>query len=339
MVKKPNNIDELLSSCPKNKTICDNIIRAWSIINRDTYKKILCSVSGGADSDVMLDIAWKCDKDNKVDYVWFDTGLEYQATKDHLEYLEQKYNIQIIRYKAIKPIPLSCKEYGQPFISKYVSEMMYRLQRHGFQWEDKSFEELYAEYPKCKSALMWWCNTHESFQDGTRLSSFNIGYNRFLKEFIVANPPQFKISGKCCSYAKKNVAHQAIKQNKYDLSLIGVRKAEGGVRATRYKSCFDEKPDKCDQYRPIFWYLDSDKEEYCTHFGITHSDCYEKYGLKRTGCYGYPFGKNYKQELEIVKKFEPRMYNGICNIFKESYEYTRKYKEFVKERKNKVIKI
>ena len=39
----------------------------------------------------MLDIVWRCDKDNKVDYVWFDTGLEYQATKDHLKYLE---NIQ-----------------------------------------------------------------------------------------------------------------------------------------------------------------------------------------------------------------------------------------------------
>lgn len=136
MVKKPKNIDELLDTCPANKTICDNMIRAWSIINRTDYKKILCSISGGADSDVMLDIIWKCDIHNKVDYVWFDTGLEYQATKDHLKYLESKYGIEIIRQKAIKAIPLSCKIYGQPFMSKYVSEMMYRLQSHGFQWEE-----------------------------------------------------------------------------------------------------------------------------------------------------------------------------------------------------------
>lgn len=106
MVKKPKNIDELLDTCPANKTICDNMIRAWSIINRTDYKKILCSISGGADSDVMLDIIWKCDIHNKVDYVWFDTGLEYQATKDHLKYLESKYGIEIIRQKAIKAIPL-----------------------------------------------------------------------------------------------------------------------------------------------------------------------------------------------------------------------------------------
>lgn len=203
MVKKPKNIDELLDTCPANKTICDNMIRAWSIINRTDYKKILCSISGGADSDVMLDIIWKCDIHNKVDYVWFDTGLEYQATKDHLKYLESKYGIEIIRQKAIKAIPLSCKIYGQPFMSKYVSEMMYRLQSHGFQWEDESFDALYKKYPKCKSALMWWCNSRGTLNNGKRLSSFNINYNRFLKEFIIQNPPKFKISGKAATMLRK----------------------------------------------------------------------------------------------------------------------------------------
>ena len=109
----------------------------------------------------MLDICTKCDKDNKIEYVWFDTGLEYQATKDHLKYLEEKYGIKIKPYKAIKPIPLSCKKYGQPFLSKQVSEYIKRLQGHNFKWEDKSFEELYQEYPKCKAALLWWCNKKE----------------------------------------------------------------------------------------------------------------------------------------------------------------------------------
>lgn len=93
--EKPGNLNELLDSCPKNQTICDNIIRAWSIINNPKYSKILCSISGGSDSDIMLDIVWKCDRENKVDYVWFDTGLEYQATKDHLQYLENRYEITI----------------------------------------------------------------------------------------------------------------------------------------------------------------------------------------------------------------------------------------------------
>lgn len=83
-LRKAKTLDELLNTCPRNQIIGDNLVRAWSKINSPKYKKIVCSISGGSDSDVMLDIVWRCDKDNKVDYVWFDTGLEYQATKDHL---------------------------------------------------------------------------------------------------------------------------------------------------------------------------------------------------------------------------------------------------------------
>ena len=118
---KAKTLDDLLFDCPKNKVICDNLIRAWTIINRTKYSKIICSISGGSDSDIMLDIVWRCDKDDKVDYVWFDTGLEYEATKDHLKYLEDKYNIDIIPYKAVKPIVLTCKQYGQPFYQRKLA--------------------------------------------------------------------------------------------------------------------------------------------------------------------------------------------------------------------------
>lgn len=85
------------ANLPKNQTVLDNFIKAYHYINRPDFKTVLCSISGGSDSDIMLDIVYKVDKDKKVKYVWFDTGLEYQATKDHLDYLEQKYNIKIER--------------------------------------------------------------------------------------------------------------------------------------------------------------------------------------------------------------------------------------------------
>jgi len=123
-------------------TIVDSFVKANSVINSPLYETILCSISGGSDSDVMLDLISRVDLNKKVKYVWFNTGLEYQATKDHLDYLEQKYNIEIIRERAIKPIPLTCKEYGQPFISKFVSEQIGRLQKHGFNFIDLPYEEL-----------------------------------------------------------------------------------------------------------------------------------------------------------------------------------------------------
>ncbi len=317
-------MNSLLESCPKNQTIGDNLVRAWSKINSPKYEKIKCSISGGSDSDVMLDICNRCDKGNKIEYVWFDTGLEYQATKDHSKFLEQKYGIKIKPYKAIKPIPLTCKQYGQPFISKRVSQFLEGLQRHDFKWEDKTFEELYKKYPKCKSYLEWWCNMNKS-------DNFNIKRNKWLKEFMILYPPTFKISSKCCQYAKKDVGKKIIKECNYDLDIIGVRKAEKGNRATAYKSCFDES-DFCDNYRPLFWYKDSDKEDYDNHYGIVHSRCYTEYGLKRTGCAGCPFGREFEFELEVIQKYEPKLFIAVNNIFGDSYAYTRKYREFCRKK-------
>ena len=325
--KKYQNFDELLKSCPPHSIIGENLIRAWAKINSPLYNKIVCSVSGGADSDIMLDIIWKCDINNKVTYVWFDTGLEYQATKDHLKYLEKKYGIKIESYKAIKPIPLTCKQYGQPFLSKHVSEMIKRLQKKGFKFEDKPFDELQKEYSNCKSALEWWCNKKPS-------PAHNISRNKWLKEFLVSNPPKFKISNKCCDYAKKDVAHKLLTENQYDLNTVGIRKSEGGVRANAYKTCFDENVGECDNYRPLFWYKNSDKEKYDEHYHVIHSRCYTEYGLKRTGCAGCPYGRDFEEELEIIERYEPKLYKAVTNIFGDSYAYTRAYRKFCKKMNN-----
>ena len=294
------------------------------------FNYILCSISGGADSDIMLDICSKCSNNDKIKYVFCNTGLEYEATKRHLKWLEEKYNISIETVNAIKPIPISCRDYGVPFLSKNVSEMMYRLQLHNFKWEDKPFDVLIQEYPKCKSALEWWCNMHKQG------SPFNIDNNKLLKAFIIANPPTFRISNKCCDYSKKIPIKKYSIDNNIELEITGVRKAEGGVRQQAYKSCFSEPTDKKNaKYRPIFWFLNSTKKIYEKLYNITHSDCYTKYGMTRTGCAGCPYGNNFEEELEICKQHEPKLYKALINIFGVSYDYTRKYKAFIKSHKNK----
>lgn len=321
------SIIEKLNNCPKNPIIGDNLVKAYTKINSPEYETIVCSISGGSDSDLLIDICERVKEGKEIQQIYFDTGLEYQATKDHLKYLEAKYGVNIQIEKAVKPIPLCCKEYGQPFLSKQISTYISRLQKHGFQWEDEPLEVLHKKYPKCLAALKWWC---DEWGEGSR---FNISHHRYLKEFMKNTPPQFKISDQCCHYAKKLVAQHAQKRIGSDLNIIGVRKAEGGVRATAYKNCFTGHHDTADEYRPIFHYTNQDKEEYETYQGITHSRCYTEYGLSRTGCAGCPFGRNFEFELEIIKKYEPKLYVAVTNIFGDSYEYTRKYKEFIAMKK------
>lgn len=324
---KEMEIEEILNNCANNLTIFDSLVLMKSKL--ESYESVVCSISGGSDSDIVLDLVTKIDKDKKVKFVWFDTGLEYQATKEHLKFLEEKYNIKFYVEKAVKPIPITCKEFGQPFLSKKISDNIYRLQKHGFKWENKSFEELLKEYPKCKSALRWWCN---NWGDE---SMFNISRNKYLKEFMIENPPTFAISPKCCDYAKKKPLKNFMEKTSPDLNLYGVRKAEGGARATAYKTCFTSYENKASEYRPIFWYKDDDKKDYENAFGVAHSKCYTEYGLTRTGCAGCPFGKDFEKELQIIEKHEPKFFKAVNNIFGLSYEYTRKYLKFAEEMKKK----
>lgn len=323
--KTIHSLDDLLETAPRNQTIGDNLIRAWHIINNDKYKKICCSVSAGSDSDIVVDICSKVDIHHKITYVNYNTGLEYAASKEHIGYLEERYGIEIKIYKAWEhgmTVPASCKKYGQPFMNKTASEYIHRLQLHNFKWENKPFEELYKEYPHCKAALDWWCNRKKS-------NANNICNNKWLKEFLIENPPDFPISNICCKKSKKDISHKTAKKEGFDLMIVGVRKAEGGARATSYKNCYScDRGNKIDEYRPIYWYKDEDKRCYEQHYMIVNSKCYTEYGLKRTGCCGCPFGRNSEFELEVLKKYEPKLYKAVCNVFRDSYEYTRRYRDF-----------
>ncbi len=323
------SLEKLLQDCDPDiltNTVVDNMIKMHAIYGKG-YKKIAVSVSGGSDSDIIIDLCKRLDpySINTV-YVFVNTGLEYQATKDHLKYLEGRYGITIHRLPAKMPIPLAIKEYGQPCFSKTASEYIHRLQLHDFQWEDEPFEVLLKKYPRCDSALRWWCNKKG---EG---SMFGINRNKWLKEFLIAHPPTFAISNMCCQKSKKDTMHDMFEEINPDLAIVGIRKAEGGARAG-ISSCFassNEKQDY-DTYRPVFWYKQADKRAYEQNFNICHSRCYSEYGLPRTGCVGCPFGNNFEQELEVCEKYEPKLAKACKNIFKDAYAYMRQYKEFCKE--------
>ena len=298
------------------------------------HEKIMVGISGGSDSDILVDAFCRLDPEKKTVYVFHNTGLEYAATKQHLKDLEEKYGIAIVWVDPIMPIPTCCREYGVPFWSKRVSEYIYWLQRHGFKWEDKPFEDLIKEYPNCNAALKWYCNQFPKKKNGKE-SAFNIAYTPYLREYLIANPPP-PISAKCCEKAKKGPAAKYEAAHDFDLVCTGVRKAEKGMRAENYSSCITRGFAGPDSFRPLFWLSDKDKQDYKEHYGVVNSDCYEVWGMKRTGCCGCPYGKEFEQELALMQKYEPKFYKAAINIFGASYEYTRGYLRFREEMKNKV---
>ena len=46
------------------------------------------------------------------------------------------------------------------------------------------------------------------------------------------------------------------------------------------------------------------KEDFENYYNVTHSKCYTEYGLKRTGCVGCPYGKDFElhKSIELLEK-------------------------------------
>lgn len=210
-----------------------------------------------------------------------------------------------------------------------MSNYLERLQKKNFDFKDYNYDYMLQHFGK--DIAQWWCNCKDN-------DRFNIERNLLLKEFLIAYPPQFNISSKCCNFAKKDVSKNLITKYSIDLMIVGVRQAEGGIRATAYENCFSEDLHGASQYRPLWWYKNEDKKDYEDYCGIVHSDCYKKYGFSRTGCCCCPYGWVHNEllkELEAIKLNEPKLYKAVNNVFKDSYEYTRQYLQFRKEMKDK----
>ena len=312
------------------------------------HPKAMCSYSGGADSDIMIDLIERTramlPSLPKVDYVFFDTGLEMKATRDHVKATAEKYGVTIRRLKSKPGIVTAVREHGQPFVSKIMSAGLSEWQKKNVPIEiadeyeaaeDKAAKraELKARYPKCESLINFLCCCNSKGEPRPNIQLV-INSSRYMRDFIREYPPNFKISASCCDYCKKRVAHSIEKD--YEVVITGERRAEGGVRSVPRKDntalCFTETANGKYRFRPLYYVTDKDKTWYKEYHGIRYSDAYEVYGLKRTGCTGCPISYRAVDDLEIIRQYEPKVVEAAWNIFGDSYRYRRKYKQYVKRR-------
>ena len=316
------------------------------------HPNAVCSYSGGADSDLLIDLIETArtimPSLPPVKYVFFNTGLEMKATKDHVKATEAKYGVEIEELRPKINIVQATRKYGVPFVSKIMSEGLSNWQKKGVpisvgdeydQAEDKAAKraELRERYPKCESLLNFLCCCNKDGEPRPNIQLV-INSSKYMRDFIAENPPDFKISAKCCDYCKKQVAHSI--QKDYEMVITGERRAEGGMRSVpRSESwsqsntmCFSETSSGQFRFKPLYYVSDKDKEWYKENFGLRYSDAYEVYGLKRTGCCGCPISYRAVDDLELIRPYEPNVVKAAWNIFGKSYEYRQKYNEYKAER-------
>ena len=311
------------------------------------HPNAICSYSAGSDSDIMLDNIERTRKLFNlppVKYVFFNTGLEMQAIKDHVKETEEKYGIVIEECRPETNIVNATRKYGVPFVSKIMSAGLSEWQKKGIplsiaeeyeQAEDKAAkrQELRERYPKCESVINFLCCCNAAGDPRPNIQLV-INSSKYMRDFIGEYPPDFKISAKCCDYCKKHVAHKI--QKNYEMIITGERRDEGGMRSVPRKDntalCFTETSSGQYRLRPLYYVSDKDKAWYKDYYGIKYSDAYEVYGLTRTGCCGCPISYKAVDDLELIRPYEPNVVKAAWNIFGKSYEYRKKYNEYKKQR-------
>lgn len=267
-----------------------------------SHERIAISVSGGSDSDCIVHLVCTYFPEflEKCKFVFVNTGLEYDATKRHLCDLEKRYGITIDRIRGQSVVTV-VRERGVPILSKMKSHML------GQYVSGKKWPVDYIFGTKI--------HTYNSF----KFTKNQQELARYLKENNIA------VSRDCCTYSKKKPLTQFQNEHDIDLAVTGERKSEGGQRAIIHKSCFEENNNGIDKYMPLFWWSNETKQIFKETEGIRYSDCYEVYGMKRTGCCGCPFNLNIADDLQAMYEYEPRLFKACMAVFGQAYELTDRF--------------
>lgn len=322
------------------------------------HPNAICSYSGGADSDILIHLIETTRKEldlPKVDYVFFNTGIEMQATKDHVKATAEKYGIEIkectpdYHIKGEMNVVLATRKYGIPFVSKIMSSAMETVQKKQLpfsikeeydQAEDKEAkrQELRERFPNAEQGINFLCCCNSAGEPRPNIQLV-INSSAYMYDFMKEYPPDFQMSAKCCECCKKHVAHRV--QKGYEMIITGERRDEGGMRSVPRSGeenkhmCFTETNSGQYRLRPLFYVSDKDKQWYKETYGIRYSDAYEVYGLTRTGCCGCPISYKAVEDLEKIRPYEPTLVKAAWNVFGKSYEYRTKYNEYKAQRRNR----
>lgn len=274
--------------------------RVAKIKSMDEYNFLLngyISFSGGKDSTVLHYLMDMAIPDNKIPRVYFNTGIEYKAVLDHVKNMA-KTDTRIIIVNSGVNIKQMLETVGFPFKSKEHSLYLSVYQNSGM-----------------TKTVNKYLNREDSFKCPSKLRY------QFSDDF------KLKVSNKCCSKLKKEIAEKWAKENDKTITITGMRAGEGGLRAS-HKGCAVFADDSCKvlkKFHPLFpledWWLD----EFIKRNGIKLCELYyPPYNFKRTGCKGCAYATDLQRQLDIMAAYLPAERKQCELIWKEVYaEYRR----------------
>lgn len=294
--------------------------------------KVYVSFSGGKDSTVLADLAARVCKSAGFSLtLWFsDTGLEYPEIRKHVksfpQYIKEKYNIEanlvIDCPKDRNGNRITFKDviikYGYPIISKSVSADV----------------SVARNNPNGKTA--------QKFVRGSEYHK-KYGDSWLLERYLYLMDAPFKISNRCCTIMKKNVAHRFDRESGM-VPIIGTMACESITRRDEWLTygcnSFDKKNPNS---KPLSFWTEQDVLKYLKEFEVPYASVYGEIlsdqngklyttGCDRTGCMFCGFGCHLEKSpnrFQRLKVTHPKVWEYCMKPISDGGLGMREVLEFI----------
>lgn len=275
----------------------DRITKIQSVIEKYGEENFYLSFSGGKDSTVLSELLDMAIPDNKIPRVYANTGIELNIVRDFVfDMAKNDSRVEVV--KPSVPIKKMLEQDGYPFKSKEHSYYVSVYQKNG---ENAKTVQRYL--CPAESRAGWGCPKVLKYQ--------------FRDDF------DLKLSDKCCDNLKKQPLKNWEKKNNKRISIVGIRREEGGQR-NRAK-CLAFTGGQLKQFHPLSVVTDEWEDWFIDKFGIELCEIYkEPYNFKRTGCKGCPFALDLQHELDVLQEFFPNERKQCEIIWKPVYDEYRR---------------
>ena len=268
----------------------------------DLENNAYIAFSGGKDSTILHYLIDMALPNNRIPRVFINTGIEYNYIVDFVKELATKDDRFIILKptQAIKPM---LEKYGYPFKSKQHSQNL------AIYWRNKDKKE----YNLSLKRYLGIIESNTLF--------------RCPKQLQYQITPEYKIkcSDSCCMKMKKEPVKKWQKENNKTIALTGMRKEEGGQRASLKGCIVTDKDKNVIKFHPLLvvdeefenWFIEKNNIKLCKLY-------YEPFNFKRTGCRGCPFSLDLQEQLTIMETYLPNERKQCEIIWSPVYkEYRR----------------
>lgn len=263
-------------------------------IKYDLNSNAYLSFSGGKDSTLLHYLLDEALPNNRIPRVYIDTGIEYQLIREFV-YNMAKNDDRFVIIKPTLPIKATLEKYGYPFKSK---EHSFKLHEWQLGNRETNFIKKYLG-------------------DGDYSCPKKLKY-QFSDDFKI------NVSHMCCVKLKKQPIKKWMKENDKAISITGMRREEGGQRAT-LKCILTDKKGNIEKFHPLAVVNDDWEDWYIKERNIRLCELYyPPYNFIRTGCKGCPFNLNLQKDLDTMAELLPNERKACEVIWKPVYEEYRR---------------